>query len=61
MLHDEPPTIWFDDITDITLISAIYYCIVFAMVMSSFILGCIHMYPIDRVLTLANTSDLVVQ
>ena len=41
MLHDEPPTIWFDDITDITLISAIYYCIVFAMV----IIFHLRLYP----------------
>ena len=49
------------DITDITLVSAIYYCIAFAMV-TSFILG--YMYLIYWVLTLnitlANTSDLVV-
>ena len=41
MLHDEAPTIWFDDITDITLISAIYYCIVFAMV----IIFHLRLYP----------------
>ena len=60
MLHDEPPTIWFDDITDITLISAIYYCIVFAMV----IIFHLRLYPrvsMYWILILANTSDLVVQ